>query len=227
MECPRCKSKKIQPISRPSDNKHYCVDCNYAWDTTQSAKEAKGTLDFSGAITAKKIFDILTKDQDLTPEFRAALETQITSIIFEQWFEGFKAGQMASILYAREFYGKNRIATGPTALEGKGRIREPEEKDSSGPRHGEKRGSSTKQRRRAEDGGIEGRNSPEIRKRIGSVELTFKRGVTVPEEIERLVAYLSQEVWPNTEWINSLRYDGKLIIEAKKLEFLGISNIEK
>jgi hypothetical protein len=212
MDCPKCKSKKIQNISQ---HKFYCVNCNYAWDSSNGANETSGKLDFSGAITAKKIFEVLTKDQDLTPEFRAALETQITSIIFEQWFEGFKAGQMASILYAREFYGKDRIASSTTTREGQGRNGGPEEENTRGPRNGKERRSRPGQRRRAEDGGIERPHNTKIRKRIGPVELEYERVDKVPESMEKYLAYLSQEVWKETSWIKTITYNGSLVVEIK------------
>lgn len=211
--CPKCKSEKVQIISK-SSTKYYCVSCNYAWDYKNKIGEPEGSLDFSGAISAKRIFDVLTKGQDFTPEFRAALETQITSVIFEQWFEGFKAGQMASILYAKEFYGKDRDGTNKTVSGREGGDASTSKKDPGEPI--ERKGSITRagQRRRAEDGGIEGYGAPEVRTRIGPVELRHPRNVKVPESVEKQVAYLFQEVWGgNTYWIKSLTFDGRLILE--------------
>lgn len=107
MTCPKCKSQKVQPVTSDG-NRLYCVDCNYAWKKENGKNEHEGNLNFEGFPKARQIFDALTKGQSFTPEFRAALESQISAIILDQWFEGFKAGQMASILYAKEHYGKDR-----------------------------------------------------------------------------------------------------------------------
>jgi hypothetical protein len=186
MVCPKCKSEKTQIISNTS-TKFYCVNCNHSWDT-QNKIEPKGTLDFSGVISAKRIFEVLTKGQEFTPEFRAALETQITAIIFDQWFSGFKAGQMASILYSKEFYGKNRDETNSTVSGSEGR-----DDSTSG-----------------ENIRVEGKTGHAVsRTRIGPVELISHLGVEVPESIEKMISYLAHEVWGGTSWIKSLTYENK------------------
>ena len=106
MKCPGCGSDKIQPINK--DKTHfYCTECNAGFQ--EGAKKVEhGHLEFAGVDASQRIFEMLTGDRkDMTPEMKAALETQMTGIIFEQWFEGFKAGQLANIAYVKGYYNDN------------------------------------------------------------------------------------------------------------------------
>ena len=208
MTCPKCGSPKTQPIS---EIHFYCVNCNHTW-STNNKEEPKGTLDFTGAVTAKRIFEVLTKDQEFTPEFRAALETQITAIIFEQWFEGFKAGQMASILYAREHYGKGGNDVTEPVRESEARTPGVRIKDSSATAPRETSGSGRPgQRRRAEDGAAQRSVNSPIRERVGSIELVRSPGV-VPENVYRALAYVCEEKLRGTEFVTGATFDGKRLM---------------
>jgi hypothetical protein len=185
--------------------KFYCVDCNYSWDASHKGNEPKGTMNFTGAVTAKKVFEVLTKGQDFSPEFRAALETQIVGIIFEQWFEGFKAGQMASILYAREHYGKDRNGSEGTTLPSDEGTGETGKQNPSSAKDGKEGRGRSGQRRRPEDVGVKEHYYPTVRKRISGIEFTHPRNIIVPENIERKVAMIVQD----TPLPSNMHYDGK------------------
>jgi hypothetical protein len=102
--CPKCQSTKSQIVSH-DQGMYYCPDCNHAWG---GKKESSGTLAFNGAEDAKQLFEMMFKNQNVTPEIRAIWETQITAVMMDQWFEGLKVGQLLSITYAKDFYGKDR-----------------------------------------------------------------------------------------------------------------------
>lgn len=214
MVCPKCKSENIQPISE-TPGKYYCVACNYAWDFKNEDKEPQGTLNFTGVVPAERLFDVMVKEQDISPELRAALKTQFIGILFENWFEGLKAGQMLSILHAKEYYGKDRNGTDTTIRSSEVRDDGPERKDTGAKRRSEAGTTRAGQRRRSEDGGAQGYRNSQIRKRIGPVEVCHPREVPFSESLEKLIAHLSQNVWGNDlSWIKNITYDGKLIIEV-------------
>lgn len=201
MKCPKCNSQKTQPVT--DDNlRFYCVDCNYIWKKENGANESSGTLSFEGIPKAKQIYEALTKGQEFTPEFRAAMEAQITGLLLDQWFEGMKAGSMASILYAKEYYGKNRDdsegATSPSK-EREGRTRETRENRRS---------------RRVEDTADPRASMRNItaRERINTIELTYPRGILVPENVREAVA-IQTDINPH---ILSAHFDGhKLTADIK------------
>lgn len=177
MICPKCESAKTQHIDHEK-KAFLCVECNYAWKKENGPNEPSGTLAFNGVPEAQKIFQILTQGQKFTPEFQAALESQITAILFDQWFSGMKVGQIASILYAVEHYGKDRNE--PTRTN---RLRE--ERTSSPNKVGEnrriRRGQDTANPRAAEA-------SPTITERINGITLTYPRAIKVPDNMYASIA---------------------------------------
>lgn len=182
MICPKCKSKIVQPITEDKQ-KFYCVDCNYSWKKENSDKEPEGTLEFNGIPAARQIFEVLTKGQEFTPEFRAALESQVTALLLDQWFEGMKAGQMASILYAKEHYGKGRDEPKGTACTCKTKSQ------------GDGRVGQNRRTRRSQDTSNPGNEglSPTIRERVNGGELTYPRNLKLPENMLQQVALMIED----------------------------------
>lgn len=213
MICPKCKSKNVKPIT--DDKKRlYCVTCNYSWKPENGDKEPEGTLSFNGIPTAKQIFDVLTRGQTFSPELRAALESQVTALLLDQWFEGMKAGQIASILYAKEYYmkqcqegdinGKDRNDNGRADQTCPSRIRNPN-------RVGENRRS-----RRAEDTANprSAEYNHSITERINGYCLKYSRGLKVPENLYLQIAQLA-DVLPSCIK-KEIHWDGhKLTLEVE------------
>ena len=194
MVCPKCKSKKVQPIT-DDKKRFYCVDCNYSWKFENENKEPKGNLIFNGIPTAKQLFMALTKGQVFTPELRAALESQITALLLDQWFEGFKAGQMASILYAKEYYGKNRNEPTRTTCLCKQGI------------SGTQRVGQDRRIRRAQDTAHPraAEVNPTITEGIHGAKLSYPRGLRVTEDVYTKVANLCEK---NPNMAKQFHWDG-------------------
>jgi hypothetical protein len=183
----------------------YCPSCNHSWEKGKeevSLQGGDGTLEFSGVSTAKRVFDVLTGGRDdMTPELRSALETQLTGIIFEQWFEGFKAGQLANIVYVKEYYndnGKTRSkSTGTTGVneDGTGGNSEPisKGKDSSNEYKGGGAGSSNQR----------------VRENVGGVSLEYPQHIRVPENIYAEVAELVDRI--GLDLITKVDYNGRTL----------------
>jgi len=102
MKCIKCGSTNTSPIDK--DGKYvYCLGCNHSFKL--GVVSATSDMKFSGVPASEGILDKLT----LQPQDRAMLQTHIAGEFMTQWFDGFKAGQMASIVHARKYYdGKNR-----------------------------------------------------------------------------------------------------------------------
>ena len=102
MKCTRCNKNNTSKIDQ--DGRYiYCLDCNFTFKTAVVVKT--GTVEFP----TSKFLDDVKKMELASPQERAILEAGLTGEFMEQWFEGFKAGQMASIVHARKYYdGKNR-----------------------------------------------------------------------------------------------------------------------
>jgi len=109
MKCPKCETPgmKLQPGTKKY---YYCSGCNYAFSVDEKYNAKEFELNFEGLAPVKSILDFIAGVAELNPVTRSIIETQMTAALFEQWFEGMKAGQLASIVYAKEFYndGKNR-----------------------------------------------------------------------------------------------------------------------
>lgn len=183
MICPKCRSQKTQHIDH-GKNAFLCIECNYSWKPENGAKEPKGNLSFNGIPEAKQIFEALTKGQDFTPEFRAALETQITAILFDQWFNGMKTGQMASILYAKEHYGKNRDDSTGTDSSCGGRT------------SGTQRPGQDRRVRREQDTANPGAKeiSQTVTERVNGGVLKYPRGLRIPDNMFTEIAKMNDEL---------------------------------
>jgi len=215
MHCPMCRYVAPQEITNNGD-KYYCIKCNYSWSVENECKEPKGDLSFSGIPLAKELFKLLTKDQEISPEMRAALESQMSAVIFDQWFEGFKAGQMASILYAKEHYGKDRnesrTTTGPCKNPvkrnqvGKNRITRRSQDPAANPGMGKK---GRQPREGIETGGID--NLSWIKERVGEhgVELNYPRHLKISEDIYELITKMGSDLYPR------VFYDGNCVSFTK------------
>lgn len=79
----------------------YCPECDTSFKPTDT-KKVDGSMDFSGAISATQIVqNIYRNDIEASLEEKAVVTSQITGLTQEQWFEGFKAGQLATALFHR------------------------------------------------------------------------------------------------------------------------------
>lgn len=223
MKCPSCKSPRVQQIT-DDGLRLYCVDCNHAWKKETPTENPSGEMSFNGVPAAKQIFEALTKGQNLTPEFRAALESQITAILLDQWFNGFKAGQMASILYAKEHYGKDRNDTSATTSSCNQGKRGSGIQNFASAGSGEKRGNGTGKCGCGQASGTKKQSDTTVRKRIGrdGVELTYPRNVLVPENLEKALAYVTQEVFEGKLKVKGATYNGhKCLLDLDYGSFEG------
>ncbi len=195
VKCPKCANINTQKVDHKGTAFH-CIKCNYSWRIGKESTEPKGTLAFNGVPEAEQVFNILTKDQNFSPEFRAAMEAQITAILFNQWFEGMKTGKIASILYAKEHYGKNRDDSTRTDSPRSGR-------DSGAQRPGQDR-----RVRREQDTANPraGEINPTITERVNGGTLTYPRGINVPDNMFESIAKMIVEI---PGFINNdFRWDG-------------------
>ena len=131
-------------------------------------------MSFDGASSINTILNALQLD----PTTRILIESQLTGIVFDQWFTGFKAGQLASIVHAREFYGKSRNELGGTDSS-----REERTRATSGVGKNSIRSRSDDSSR----SGIACRPDT-IRERVSGIELTRPSDVSVPEHIYETIA---------------------------------------
>lgn len=202
MICPKCASTNVQPITDDRE-RLYCVDCNFAWKNINGVAEPKGTLSFDGVPKAQELFKILTKGQEFTPEFRSALESQLVAMLLDQWFDGFKGGQMASILYARGSYGKNRNECTGTVEAGKERTG-----------GANKIGKSREIRRREDPANPRAsENSPTITERVNGGTITYPRHLKLPGN---MCGAIAQMIAGAPSWVsNKYHWDGsKVIVEV-------------
>ena len=199
MNCPKCNATEIVAMS--DDGKHlYCPKCNHAWKKGNENAET-GTLDFQGVATAKKVFDVLTGGRDdMSPELRTALETQMTGIIFEQWFEGFKAGQMANIVYVRDYYGNGKARSKSNSTTGQ------HEEGTSGT--GEQV-SNGENRSSGEPNSGSSASNQRVRENVGGVNLEYFQHIKVPENIYAEVAEIVEALGNNN--ILRINYDGRTL----------------
>lgn len=183
MKCPKCDNQNTQKINNKGSAFH-CIECNHSWRVGKENSEPKGDLSFNGVPEAKKMFEILTKDQDLSPELRAAIEVQITAMLFDQWFEGMKTGKMASILYAKEYYGKERNGSNGAANSRKGRT------------DGAQRPGQDRRIRRSQDTAnpTAGDINPTVTERINGGTLKYPRGIRVPDNMFTEIAKMIEEL---------------------------------
>ena len=197
--CPECNSTKLQPINKEGTHL-YCTDCNSAFKEG-AQKVEQGSLGFNGVVTAQKVFEILTGGRDdMTPEMRSALETQMTGIIFEQWFEGFKAGQLANILYVKEYYndnGKTRSKSTSTTGQHEGRT------ETTGGKSSDSENSSGRESNSQPQSG-----NQRIRELVGGVQLEYPQHIKVPENVYAEVAELVDSLSVKPERV---KYDGRTL----------------
>lgn len=194
MNCPKCENQKTQPITKDG-SKRYCPDCNHSWDI-DSRKNKEGSVDFSAVPDAKKFIDALIKDQEISPEIRAVIETQLISMLMDQWFDGFKGGQLASIVYARSHYDNGKTRSKSTSATGK---------------HEGRPESSGSQASNGEDGSSEqpdhGSSSGDkrSRERVSGIDFFYPRHVKVPENVYQEAAIIGRTM----ENITKIDYDGR------------------
>lgn len=201
MNCPKCNNSTAVPIDQ-SAKFMYCPSCNHSWAVgkeQESLQGESGSFEFSGIPTAKRVFDVLTGGRaDMTPEMRSALETQMVAIIFEQWFEGFKAGQLANIVYVRGYYdGKTRSESTSSTGESTNGTSEVDAKASVGENGiGGNENSRTTERYQT------------VRERVGGVDFLYPKHIKVPENVLQHAAELSEKLSGENFMFN---YDGRAI----------------
>lgn len=96
MSCPKCNHPTPVPVTQ-DENKLYCPKCKHAWDKKSGPKE--GSLQFDGIPQAKQFIDLIMQNQEIAAPNKAALVAQLVAGFYDQWFEGFKAGLIADIIY--------------------------------------------------------------------------------------------------------------------------------
>jgi len=205
MKCPKCNSEKIVPINQ-DEQYLYCPSCNHSWKEGKEKQslEEKGTLDFKGVPAAKEIFEFLTgENSNMTPEMRSALETQLVGVIFEQWFQGFKAGQLANIVHVRSYYD------GETRNEPNSTVRQHEKGTNNSRKETDIREDSFSRKPNINASG----GNQTIRERIAGITFEYPRHIKVPENIYTQAAEVSCKLAGE---VFKFRYDGRvLIIEVK------------
>jgi len=203
MNCPGCKSEDLQPINK-EETHFYCTNCNNGFQ--KGAKEiADGSLNFEGVVTAQKIFDVLTGERDdMSPELKSALETQMTGLIFEQWFEGFKAGQLANIAYTRNYYdnGKTRSKSDSTT-----------DKHGNGAEHTTSKASHREDSSSRDSDPKSNSSDSRVKELVAGVKFTYPKHIKVPENIYTQLALLVDDLLHHTEHkeIKQVDYDGRYL----------------
>jgi len=111
MKCPRCsQSKDVTRVD--SDGKyHLCIKCNFSWATGKETEEKAADVNFRGLPTSQQFVEAFAKIENLDPVIKSAMEAQLTGLLMEQWIEGMKAGQLASIVHAKEYYKDKECPT--------------------------------------------------------------------------------------------------------------------
>jgi hypothetical protein len=109
MPCPKCGSKAITPVSADSI-RMYCSSCKHTWHKGKEQENKEGTLHFEGIPNAKFIMDLVLQNQTIDVANRAMIVAQITTTLYDQWFEGFKVGLLADIVHQKDLeHGKDSI----------------------------------------------------------------------------------------------------------------------
>lgn len=109
MMCPQCS--KADDVSRiDTEGKfHFCLKCNYTWAISEKGtkkENKKSDMSFRGLPVAQQFLQNLCKIERLPPEIKASMEAQLTTLLMEQWVDGMRAGQVASIVHAMDHYRK-------------------------------------------------------------------------------------------------------------------------
>jgi hypothetical protein len=109
----------VVPVTQ-DNNKLYCPKCKHAWDKKNLPKE--GSLTFDGIPQAKMFIDLIMKNDDIAPPNKAGLVAQLVGTFYDQWFEGFKAGLIADIVYKLDREKENgKDSTGQQRKDGEHR----------------------------------------------------------------------------------------------------------
>ena len=203
-KCPNCNSVTIPADDKDNPNHVYCPGCNTMFkmsDGKLKKDTREASLDFSGVNDIFKIVDnIYRNSEDISLEEKSVVTAQLTATIYEQWFEGFKAGQLATSMFYRgdQNDGKNRTGSERTDREhtdGVGTTRETtsNRKDSLS---------------QSSDTSIEGRPK-RVKELVGGVEFVRDTHIIVPENIYIMCAEMS-DILKHTKIKNfSFTYDGK------------------
>ena len=185
--------------SEENPNHLYCPDCDTSYKKNDT-KKITGSMDFSGVLNATQIVqNIYSNDPEASLEEKAVVTAQITGLTQEQWFEGFKAGQLATALFHRSnsHDGKNGIKSHSTGKKYKGGIRVLGEDVSTG-----KDGGSE-----SSDPSITGRPK-RIREFITGIEFFYDSHLQVPDNVYMMAAELSNGAKEQGYKNFSFKYDG-------------------
>jgi hypothetical protein len=159
--CPSCKFAHPQPITEQGD-RFYCPKCKHVWIKGEEEKSLKdkGSMQFNGIMPAKQLITMITKNTDLPDAAISAFVAQFTGSLFEQWFEGFKAGLLADVVHKRSEDGNGETRSQQS---GSDRVN-PDGNRHTGEQH-EQDGSSEQKAR-----GV-AKSLDRIKERVGGVEI--------------------------------------------------------
>ena len=107
--CPKCKASNPQPVD-DKNTRFYCPSCKHVWMKGKEQESLKnmGSIKFDGIMPAKQLVDMISKNTDIPLEAQSAFVAQFTGSLFEQWYEGFKAGLLADIVHERSKNGNGK-----------------------------------------------------------------------------------------------------------------------
>lgn len=215
MKCPQCgeeKEDKLQFITE-DQTRVYCTSCKHVWvlGKEEESLKNKGTLHFTGVPQAKELLERLTKEYNIRAEIKIAVFAQFSAIIYDQWYEGFKAGLIADIIHKKDLYydGKTRSQQTGTNDEHSSRNNSPRRtasvrKDSLGPSH---QTGEPKERTR------------QIKTKVSGVEFTSPEHIKVENHIYDQAAQIIRDIkFP----IDRVDYDGRRLYFASKIGIRGL-----
>ena len=188
------------PIDSQDDPKYlYCPECNHSMKANETeTKDA--SLSFEGVTDAMSIVNAIYKDTDSASlEEKSVVTSQISSSMYEQWFEGFKAGQLATSLFHRRNSndGKNRIEQQCSERE----------HNTGAERSGENVNIRENSFSESADPSVTGRPK-RIREIIAGIEFEYDSHLIVPENIYMISAQLADDLKKGNIKNFSFNYNG-------------------
>lgn len=194
--CPNCKHNQPQPIS-DDNQRYYCPSCKHVWMVGQEKEslENKGSMQFNGIMPAKQLVDMISKNANLPMEAQAAFVAQFTGSLFEQWYEGFKAGLLADIVHERSQHGNGETRSQQSSSD---RI------DPNGDRHsGEQHEQDSSAKPQA---GGTSKSFDRVKERVGGVEIIRPAKLALTDNQYEKVAEAVQHF--NKESVSNVEFDG-------------------
>ena len=184
--------------SEENPNHLYCPDCDTSYKKDDT-KKVSGSMDFSGVLNATQIVqNVYNNDPEATLEEKAVVTAQITGLTQEQWFEGFKAGQLATALFHRSnsHDGKNGIESHSASRQHKAGTRVIREDVGNGEDSGSK----------PSDPSASGRPK-RVRELVAGVEFSYDSHLIVPDNVYMLAAEMATRIKDMTKNF-SFTYEG-------------------